>query len=146
MTLYRINSGPMYQREQPVRDPRYTRYVKQFPCVGCRRTWRVDPCHVGPHALGQKASDLTVIPLCRACHQKFDANPEEFAVAHHLDIPALQRMFRRFYRLQHGTPDYWPNQPTLVVVACACGFEEFADEIQARGKCAQCGRAYQEAA
>jgi hypothetical protein len=76
--IFQVRPGPIYRSTKPVRDPNYTRYVKQFPCVGCRRTWGIDPCHCGPHGLSQKASDLTVIPLCRACHRLFDADPKTF--------------------------------------------------------------------
>jgi hypothetical protein len=87
----------MYQGSKPVRDPAYKRFIKLLPCVACLKTWWVDPAHTGPHALGQKSSDLDCIPLCRKHHIEFDAAPYEFAERHKLDIPALIQMFQHFY-------------------------------------------------
>jgi hypothetical protein len=143
--IYAVRTTPIYKSEPLVRDPNYTRYVKQFPCVGCKRKWGIDPAHVGPHGTGQKASDLTVIPLCRACHRLFDSNPIAFAESKRLDIPALQRMFRRFYRLKYGTPVSWPGQPELTMIECACGIELFQEEFRITG-CLECGRKEREAA
>jgi len=97
-TPLQIRPGPMYQGSAPVRDREYLRFIKRLPCVVCLRTWWVDPCHVGPHAIGQKASDLDCIPLCRKHHTEFDTAPYEFAERHKLDIPALIQMFHSFYQ------------------------------------------------
>ena len=97
-----IRSGTLYQAAKPVRDPDYRHFIKSLPCVGCLKTWWVDPCHTGPHGLGQKACDLTCIPLCRRCHQVFDANPQKFAEVYKLDIPALIEMFNSFYQTKLG--------------------------------------------
>jgi len=93
-----IQPGPIYQKEVPVRDPEYRRFIKRLPCVACLRTWMVDPAHTGPHALGVKGCDLKTIPLCRKCHREFDAAPQAFADKHKLDIPALIQMFNSFYQ------------------------------------------------
>ena len=93
-----IRPGQIYQGTKPVRDPEYRRFIKQFPCVVCMKTWWVDPCHTGPHGTSQKACDLTCIPLCRLHHAEFDANPRQFTERHHLDIPALIEMFKSFYQ------------------------------------------------
>ena len=93
-----IRPGQMYQKSTPVRDREYLRFIKRLPCVSCLRTWWIDPAHTGPHGIGQKASDLDTIPLCRRCHNDYDANPHQFAERHHLDIPALIQMFNSFYQ------------------------------------------------
>jgi len=92
-----IRPGQMYQGAKPVRDPEYRRFIKRLPCVACLKTWGIDPCHSGPHGIGQKACDLTCIPFCRRCHDLYDANPIAFTERHHLDIPALIRRLNEFY-------------------------------------------------
>ena len=92
-----IRRGPLYQGAKPIRDLEYLRFIKRLPCVACLKTWWIDPAHTGPHGTGQKACDLTCIPLCRRCHDLFDANPHQFAERHYLDIPALIEMFQHFY-------------------------------------------------
>jgi hypothetical protein len=95
-TPQQIRPGQLYQGSKPVRDREYLRFIKRLPCVCCLKTWWIDPAHTGPHATGQ-ASDLDTIPLCRKCHQEFDACQWRFAERHHLDIPALILMFQHFY-------------------------------------------------
>ncbi|HME59219.1 MAG TPA: hypothetical protein VKF63_12830 [Terracidiphilus sp.] len=96
-TPYGIRSEIRYRPSKPVRDEQYRRWVKSLPCAGCGRSWNVDPAHTGPHGLSQKASDLTCIPLCRRCHDAFDAAPQEFAEQHNLEIPALIERLNRDY-------------------------------------------------
>ena len=139
MIPFQVRPGPLYRTHKPVRDPLYRRFVKQLPCVGCGKTWQIDPAHCGPHGISQKACDLTVIPLCRKCHEQFDAAPADFAATRKLDVPALQRMFQRFYVLKNGATDWWPNQPNLTLQACPeCEVEAFQVEIEIAG-CARCG-------
>ena len=104
---------PFYRAVKPVRDPEYTRFIKRLPCVACLRTWRVDPCHTGPHGMSQKSCDLKCIPLCRTCHPKFDADPRGFAERNGLDIPALIERFNRFYseKLSGTDSGTFPDSP-----------------------------------
>ena len=95
---HQIRPGRLYIAQKPVRDPLYLRFIKSLPCVACLKTWSVDPCHTGPHGIGQKSCDLSCIPLCRRHHRDFDANPREFARIHNLNIPALIQRFNVFYR------------------------------------------------
>lgn len=95
-----IRPGPVYRPEKPVRDPLYKRFVKSFPCIACRRTWSVDPCHTGPHGTGQKSCDRSCIPLCRQCHRKFDSNPYRFGAEFNLDIPAHIARLNALYRVR----------------------------------------------
>ena len=71
-----IQPRPIYKAEKPVRDPLYRRFIKRLPCVAC---------------------DLKCIPLCRKCHEAFDADPYGFASKHKLDVPALIARFNKFY-------------------------------------------------
>jgi hypothetical protein len=95
--MSQLAPGPIYQRHQPVRDDDYKRFIKRLPCVGCLKTWGIDPAHTGPHGIGQKSCDLSCIPLCRTCHRDYDAAPLKFATRK-LDIPALIKQFNEFYR------------------------------------------------
>ena len=98
---------------QPARDKSYLAFVRGWCCAVCFASqWREywpnqfdrpylklqehelpsQPCHMGPHALGRKASDYTAIPMCRAHHEKYGSRaPEE------IDLPALQANLRRAY-------------------------------------------------
>lgn len=96
-TIYGIRSEIRYWPCKPVRDPQYCRWLKRLPCAACGRSWGVDPAHTGPHGLSQKASDRNCIPLCRRCHDAFDAAPQEFAEQHQLEIPALIERLNQDY-------------------------------------------------
>ena len=96
-TPFGIRSEIRYRPAKPVRDPEYRRWVKRLPCAACGRTWGIDPAHTGPHGLGQKSSDLKCIPLCRRCHDAFDAAPQEFAEQHQIEVPVLIQRLNRVY-------------------------------------------------
>ena len=96
-TPYGIRSEIRYRPAKPARDPEYRRWVKRLPCAACGRTWGIDPAHTGPHGLGQKSSDLKCIPLCRRCHDAFDAAPQEFAEQHQIEVPVLIQRLNRVY-------------------------------------------------
>ncbi len=97
-----LATGPVYHAEKPVRDYKYRLFIKNLPCLACLKTWNVDPCHTGPRGLGQKTSDLACIPLCRKCHDQFDADPYGFAETHGIDIPARIKQFNEFYAKLKG--------------------------------------------
>ena len=107
----KVALNPIYQRGKPVRDRAYLQFVKRFACVACCSTRCVDPAHTGPHAMGQKASDLDVIPLCRKCHDLFDADPKGFASKNGLDIPALIRGFIALWKARQQKTAYQPESP-----------------------------------
>jgi len=102
---FQVAPGPIYSAEKPVRSRAYMQFIKRFPCLVCGKKWGIDPCHTGPHAYGEKASDYTCIPLCRKHHEEFDSAPETFARKHHLNIPALICGFLRRWaeRMQRTT-------------------------------------------
>jgi len=99
-----LRPGHLYQGNKPTRDAEYRRFIKRLPCVGCGKTWWIDPAHTGPHGIGQKSDDYSCIPLCRTHHQEYDQCPWKFAFKYRLDIPALIEMFNSFYqtKLQGG--------------------------------------------
>jgi hypothetical protein len=52
---------------KPSRSESHKRFIRSLPCLVCGR--RAEPAHVGPHAMKQKASDFSVVPLCREHHR-----------------------------------------------------------------------------
>ena len=79
---------------KPVRNPDYRQWVRSLPCCVCRTTRRIEAAHTGPRGLGQKSSDLSVIPLCARHHRTgkdsyHKLGPRKFAEVHRLNIPAI---------------------------------------------------------
>lgn len=101
-TAFQIEPRPLYQKHTPVRDEAYKRWVKTWPCCFCGQPWHIDPCHTGPHALGVKADDSTVIPGCRACHEKYDADPRSYSEACGVDVPVLVARLNHVWELKQG--------------------------------------------
>ena len=83
---YQIHPRPLLRLCKPVRDAKYKRWVKRFACAACGSCRLVDPAHTGMHGLGSKSSDFSVIPLCRACHEAFDADPFNLRVSNTLKV------------------------------------------------------------
>jgi hypothetical protein len=44
-------------------------WIRSQPCPVCGAHSGVEAAHTGPHALGQKASDYSCIPLCHQHHR-----------------------------------------------------------------------------
>ena len=96
-------AGMIRYRPGPVeRDWKYLKYIRQFPCAVCG-AYRSEACHVGPHGIGQKASDIQTIPLCSKHHRTgpdalHKLGPVKFQVLHRLDFTALVMLFQKFYQ------------------------------------------------
>lgn len=91
-----------YERLKPIRDRKYLAFVRSLPCLVCCSIKRVEAAHFGPHGLGQKASDLSAIPLCRIHHRKgphsiHALGPVRFQEVHKLDILAMIEKLNQFY-------------------------------------------------
>lgn len=56
--------------EPPLRSASYLAMVRAWPCCGCGRPAPSEAHHAGRRGVGQKASDLLTVPLCRPCHQR----------------------------------------------------------------------------
>ena len=100
---FQIAPGPIYQKEVPVRDEAYKRFIRMLPCVVCLKRWGVETAHTGAHSRDSKASDLRCIPLCQKHHRKSDDSYHKlgrvkFEARHKLDIDALVLMFNSFYQ------------------------------------------------
>ena len=99
---YLIAGHIRYRPSSPERDWQYLRFVRTFPCVVCHTSRWIEAAHVGPHGLGQKASDTQSIPLCPKHHRTGPEalhilGPVKFQEKHQLDINALVTMFQHFY-------------------------------------------------
>ena len=100
-TVYGIACQALRKWVKPLRDSKYRAFVRSFPCCGCGQSWWVDATHTGPHALSRKASDLTCIPLCRACHEAYDKAPAKFAYRRAgWSVEDLAAMYLHLYLLQ----------------------------------------------
>lgn len=89
METFEVQQRPIYNAEKLVRSAHYRRFVKMLPCANCCRTRGIDPAHTGAHGLTQKSCDRKCIPLCRKCHDAYDADPQGKAAEWKLDVPAL---------------------------------------------------------
>lgn len=81
---------------KPTRDPRYLAWIRTLPCVVCGTTRGIEASHTGPHGLGQKSPDSSVIPLCYQHHRTgpnsyHKLGARRFAQVHDLDIRAIVR-------------------------------------------------------
>ena len=79
---------------KPARHPGYLQWIRTLPCSVCRTTRAVEAAHTGARGLSQKASDLSVIPLCARHHRTGDDSyhklgPRKFSEVHHLDLPSM---------------------------------------------------------
>lgn len=107
---FQLAARQWYQRLKPTKDAAYRQWVKRFPCVACGSCKLVDPCHTGPHGLGQKASDHLCLPMCRVCHEKFDADPQGFALNRGLDIAGLIEFQQHLWYLKTGKQVRWDEE------------------------------------
>jgi hypothetical protein len=94
---------------KPVRNPAYLRWIRTLPCSVCRTTRAVEAAHTGPHGMGQKSSDLSVIPLCAKHHRTGDDSyhrlgPRRFAEVHRVNVQAIVARLsaKPFIRVESG--------------------------------------------
>jgi hypothetical protein len=81
---------------KPQRNPRYLAWIRTQPCCVCGSKKSVEASHTGPHGIGQKSPDTSVIPLCAKHHRTGNDSyhrlgPRKFSEKHNLDIPAIVR-------------------------------------------------------
>ena len=126
----------------PVRDPKYLKFIRQFPCVGCKtQRWGRDAMHIGPHGIGQKASDLDTLPGCRKCHRELHKiGARRFQERYAVDFAAMIRMFRRFFVLKHPGHEWVGATEKPELIQCPCGYEDFREEFAVCGGCPVCGQ------
>lgn len=88
---YQISPQSLTLLPRSIQHPGYRKFVRQLPCLVCGQNWSIEFCHIGPRGLGQKASDLDGIPLCRLHHQHGPESlhvlgPIRFQQAHGLEF------------------------------------------------------------
>ena len=92
---------PKQETRGPARNYRYRAWIRSLPCAVCGIT-PSHAAHTGPHAIGQKSSDYTVIPLCGDHHlyasdSLHRSGRAEFERRFDLDIAALVRRLNRLW-------------------------------------------------
>ena len=103
---FQISAPRLYEPSKPLRDPKYRAWVRFFPCAVCGTRRGVEAAHTGPHGLGQKAGDDTVIPLCQKDHRTgpqslHKLGPVRFEEVHSIDVAATrQRLYQFWNELQ----------------------------------------------
>lgn len=103
MTAHQIKPGPLYKAVKPVRDEDYKRFIRQLPCLICLKQWGTEAAHTGDHGIGQKASDLSCIPLCVKHHRRAPDSYHKlgrvrFEARHKLNIAGYVAEFNHFYQ------------------------------------------------
>jgi hypothetical protein len=73
VVLNRVLEMPRKTRTRkrgPARCAKYRAWVRSLPCLVRRCKGKAEAAHTGPHALGQKSSDFTAVPLCVRHHRE----------------------------------------------------------------------------
>jgi hypothetical protein len=84
--------------EKPERNDAYLRWLRKWPCIACKRQFRIEAAHTGPHGLGTKSSDYSCIPLCHECHRQLHRiGPVDFQEAWFLEFSELRAMYRAIF-------------------------------------------------
>lgn len=99
---FEVKSRAMYHGVPPVRDREYLAFIRKLCCVVCGSYRLVEAAHFGPHGMGQRASDLDVLPLCLKHHRTgpqsyHTLGARRFVEAHQLNVAAHQAQVRAFY-------------------------------------------------
>jgi hypothetical protein len=77
MTYKRLRD---YSLRDPVRNPAFLSWIRSQPCGRCGCSAPSDPHHIFGSSVSLKSSDIFTIPLCRACHDAHDQDPEMIEV------------------------------------------------------------------
>ena len=93
-----IAQRPLYIQAPPIRDESYKHWVRSWPCLICARRFGIEAAHTGPHGLGQKASDLQTVPLCRQHHEDLHRGVLDFQERHGINIPDAVAMFNAIWQ------------------------------------------------
>jgi hypothetical protein len=92
----------IFRPTKPARDRAYLAYIRQMHCIGCGTlTMPREAMHIGPHGLGQKASDLDTLPGCRECHERLHRiGPVKFQAERGITFRDLIQLFQHLYRIE----------------------------------------------
>lgn len=107
MEAFDIRPRPIYKAESPVRDPKYLGFIRKLCCVICGSYRAVEAAHFGGHGLGQRASDLDALPLCRNHHRTGAASYHELGGRRFIEVWSLnvelhQKQCQRAYERVKG--------------------------------------------
>lgn len=75
---------PKARRWAERRDPEYTAWIKDWPCLICAKH-PVDPAHITPRSRGGNDRN-NLVPLCRTHHDEQEGRTLEFQGRHHIDL------------------------------------------------------------
>lgn len=75
----------MTQRQPRLLDPGYLAWLRERPCIACRRPPRCDAAHLKmawpaldkPFSGSLRPDDKYAMPLCRSCHMRQHAHGDE---------------------------------------------------------------------
>jgi len=95
--LMGIASRALYSAAPPVRDESYRRWIRSWPCIACATRRGIEAAHTGPHGIGQKASDLSCIPLCHAHHAEMHQGVRAFEAQYSVDVPQIVAEFNQIW-------------------------------------------------
>jgi hypothetical protein len=96
------------------RSEAYKAFVRSLMCRVCRIEYKcgqlspwsmkpVEAAHTGSHAIGQKASDYTCIPLCRKHHHELDHQiGKAFWRKYNLDRDRIIAALRKRYAMERS--------------------------------------------
>lgn len=98
-----LNTKPVRQREQPLRDKDYLDYLKEQPCIvtGLRATMHmsIDPAHIGTWGRSIKSPDNEALPLKHDLHAHLAHQKGEISFyRHNLDDVILREALRAYAR------------------------------------------------
>ena len=87
---------------KPERSEAYKAWIRTLPCLLCGTTRGIEPCHTGPHGMGQKASDFTCVPACAWHHRHgkdaIDVLGKRFGEHHGIDMDELRERLNAAWR------------------------------------------------
>ena len=76
-------------RKGPPRDEDYKAWIREQPCIACKRQRLSEAAHTGEDGgMSQKASDYSCVPLCSDCHTQAPG--------------AYHRIGKRAFERRHG--------------------------------------------
>ena len=98
-----LRRGP---RRGPARLPHYRAWIRQQGCCACGAMRDIDPAHIGPHGISQKAADTNCVPLCRKDHEELhQVGRLSFETSHGLDFDSIiEGLFTEWSEAQEKRP------------------------------------------
>lgn len=64
----------VFALHRPVRSREWLAYIRTLSCSR-HPGQRAEPHHIFGSVHGMKSSDIFTVPVCRSCHEYFEANP-----------------------------------------------------------------------